>query len=235
MKIPKFKKYLNKLSSRQLIEKQSSEVNSLLEVVRIGDKTLLNSLNTNYSYGGLHRVFQKAFKEVNIVGEKIKHTLILGFGAGSVASILREELMLECRIIGVERDPEVVRLGNEYFNLARFQQLEIIIKDAADYIRENDAKFDLIVVDVYVDFAVPESCQTIDFVTNLNKRLEPGGIILFNKLIYNHQTGKEATELENKFRTLAGSTTVIKVKENVRNRVIVHKKPSNDEAMTTNQ
>ena len=224
MKVPKLKKYMDRFASGQLIEKLTSEVNPLLEVIRIGEKTLLNSSNTNYSYGGLHQVFQKAFKKIKPDERKIEHALILGFGAGSVATILREELHIACHITGVENDPEVIRLGKEYFDTARFQDLEIVEMDAAEYISDKKQQYDLIVVDVYVDFEVPDSCQTIEFVKNLNDALMPGGMILFNKLIYNHQAGTEATELENKFRTLAGSTRIIKVRENVVNKIIVFKK-----------
>ena len=225
MKVPKLKKYMDRFASGQLIEKLTSDLNPVLEVIRVGEKTLLNSSNTNYSYGGLHQVFQKAFKKIKPDERKIEHALILGFGAGSIATILREELLIECHITGVENDPEVIRLGKKYFDTARFHHLEIVEMDAAEYIRGKKLQYDFIVVDVYVDFEVPDSCQTIEFVTNMNNALRPGGMILFNKLIYNHQAGTEATELENKFRTLAGTTSVIKVRENVVNKIIVYEKP----------
>ena len=92
-------KLFGRLASGQILEESTSEVNPLLEVLSVGDKIMLNGANTNYSYGGLHRVFQKVLKKVNIRERKISEVLILGFGTGSVASILKEELGINCRII----------------------------------------------------------------------------------------------------------------------------------------
>jgi len=210
------------LATGQILEESTSEVNPLLEVLSVGDRIMLNGANTNYSYGGLHRVFQKVLKKVNIRERKISEVLILGFGTGSIASILKEELGINCRIIGVEKDTEVIRLGEEYFDTGRFNDLEIVEADAAQYLATLDQKFDLTVVDVYVDFEVPESCETDEFVANLDKCLKPVGMVLFNKLVYNHQAGKQADALIHKFESLKGKTKVIRVRENVVNKVIVY-------------
>ncbi|MEN8224379.1 MAG: methyltransferase domain-containing protein [Bacteroidota bacterium] len=220
----KIKHLLERYAARQIIEKKSSDVNATLEVVQVGEKTMLNSAHTNYSYGGLHRVFQKAFKALDLKERNVGRTLILGFGAGSVAAIIREELGIHCKITAVENDAEVIRLGAKYFNTARFQDLEIIERDAADFIKHESSLFDLIVVDVYIDFEVPESCQSMEFVRNISKCLAPGGMSVYNKLIYNHHAGHEAEELENKFRTLTGKTDVIKIRENIVNKLIVYYK-----------
>ena len=220
--LPALNKLLSKFASRQLIEQSSSELNSLLEVVKIGDTVLLNSANTNYSYGGLHRVFQKVFKKLDIQNRQIRDVLILGFGTGSVASILKDELGIGCRIIAVEKDREVIRLGKAHFNILSFSDLTIHEADAATYIAEENHLYDLIIVDVYVDFEVPESCETEAFVEHLKRCLYPGGMVLFNKLVYNHKAGEEAEELLCRFKSRAGKTSVLKLRENVVNKVIVY-------------
>ena len=48
----------------------------------------LDSTHVNYSFGGLHLVFRKAFARFNIRQTEIADALVLGFGTGSVASIL---------------------------------------------------------------------------------------------------------------------------------------------------
>jgi len=211
-----------KLATGLILEESSSELNPMLEVVSFGDRTVLNAANTNYSYGGLHRVFRKIMKKVDITDRLINQVLILGFGTGSVSSILQEELGIPCHILGIEKDAEVIRLGKEYFNTSRFKNLEIVEADAAEYITGLDRKFDLIVVDVYIDFEVPESCETDEFVSGLDNCIEPGGMVLFNKLVYNHLAGRQANDLIHKFEQLPGKTTVLKVKENVVNKVIVY-------------
>ncbi len=215
-------KLIHKFASREMIEELYSEVNHKLEVVRIGDTLMLNAANTNYSFGGLHRVFQKVFKKLNLPKEGLKDILILGFGTGSVATILLEELGMECNIFGVEKDPLVIRLGKTYFDTARFAELEIREADAAEFMMSEKRTFDLIVVDVYVDFEVPANCETEEFIKDIERCLNPGGMVLFNKLVYNHKAGEEAEALLEKFQSLPGKTRVIKVKENVVNKIVVY-------------
>ena len=221
-KIPGLKRVLEKFASGHVIEKVGSEVSNMLEVVKVGDTLMLNSPNTNYSFGALHRVFRKVFKKLDVREKQVRDTLILGFGTGSVATILKEELGLDCSITAVEKDPRVLMLGREYFNTGRFTDLTVIEADAVKFIASTPGTYNLIIVDVYVDFEVPASCETMEFITNLKKCLKPGGMVLFNKMIYNHKAGEEAEELERKFETLDGKTSVIKVRESVLNKVIVY-------------
>jgi len=212
---------LGKVSGRQIIELSSSDINPSLEVIRLGNKIVLNSSNANYSFGGLHTVFQRVFKKLRISDRAIKDVLVLGFGAGSVPSIMQEELGMYCNFTAVEVDPEVIRLGRSYFNIDRFDQLQLVEADAATFMRENIQCFDLIIVDVYIDFEVPESCETSNFVTDLRRSISPGGMILFNKLVYNYEAKLSARELMAKFKALDGETRMIKVKQNLVNRIIV--------------
>jgi spermidine synthase len=215
-------KFASTFASRQVIETTSSKLNPVLEVVEIGNRRMLNSANTNYSYGGLHRVFQKAFKRIDIQKRKIKNVLILGFGAGSVASILQEEYLIECEIRGIEKDGEVLKLAKRFFDVGRFRQVKLIQEDAARYMRMEKKDYDLIVVDVYTDFEVPASCQTDGFISDLERCLEPGGLVIYNKLVYNHEASEQAKVLISKFKKLNGNTRVMKVKENIVNRIIVY-------------
>jgi spermidine synthase len=43
---------------------------------------------------------------------------------------LVDEIKFEGRITGVEIDPEIIQLANDYFKLNEIQQLEIVIDDA---------------------------------------------------------------------------------------------------------
>jgi hypothetical protein len=47
-------------------------------------------------------------------------------------------------------------------------------------------------------------------------------MVIFNKLVYNHKAGEQAKELISKFKKLKGATKVLKVKENIVNRIIVY-------------
>ncbi len=221
LKVSNASKYLKFLSSKELIEKTGSAVNNTLEVLKVGDILMLNSANTNYSFGGLHRVFRKAFEKAGIAERDVSNVLILGFGAGSVASILLEEYKISCQIKAVENDPEVIRLGREYFNTQRYAGLEVVEADAEEFIRNENMHYDLIIVDLYVDFEVPAFCHSPEFISGLHRCLAEKGMIMFNKMLYNYKTRQEAHELEKKFNSLKGSVKVLKIRENVVNKVIV--------------
>ncbi|MBE9480460.1 MAG: hypothetical protein IMY69_02060, partial [Bacteroidetes bacterium] len=92
MKFPdNIKVFIKSFFDDKTIEKTSSQINPYLEIKKEKGKYILNSKNVNYSYGGLHKAFQKIFRKINLKEEKIKNVLILGFGAGSIASILLDE------------------------------------------------------------------------------------------------------------------------------------------------
>ncbi|MDT8393557.1 MAG: fused MFS/spermidine synthase [Bacteroidales bacterium] len=220
----KLKRFIGRLSSRQLIEKVHSQVNPMLEVVRLGDTLMLNTANANYSFGGLHRVFQRAFKKIGLNERDLQRILILGFGAGSVAAIIREELNIEATITAVEYDPVVIALGRRYFNSERYTDLELVEADAAAFISNEKRKYDLIVVDVYIDFKVPGHCESDEFIKDIFKCLAPGGMVVFNKMIYNHEAREEAHKLEILFRKLPGKVGVINIREGMLNKIIVFEK-----------
>jgi spermidine synthase len=232
IKVTYASKHLKLFSSRKVIEKSASMLNDTLEVLKVGDVLMLNSANTNYSFGGLHRVFRRAFEKLSIDERNVSNVLILGFGAGSVASILQDEYNISCKIKAVEKDPEVIRLGREYFNTQRYAGLEIVEADAEEFIRNEKLHYDLIIVDLYVDFEVPTFCHSMEFISALQSCLAEKGMIMFNKMLYNHKARQEAHELEKKFEMLKGRVKVLKIRENVVNKMIVFE---NQQPATSNQ
>ena len=79
------------------IKKVISPVNGILEVWYISGKYQLDSDNSNYSFGSLHRLFQQVFLKVGLKERNPENLLLLGFGAGSVVSIIRDELKMLTR------------------------------------------------------------------------------------------------------------------------------------------
>ncbi len=152
----------------------SSTISGSLEVVFSNGKHMLDTTHVNYSFGGLHLVFQRAFEVFKIKEREINNALILGFGTGSVASILENEYKKEVAITAVEKDEKVIELARKYFSIDSYKNLTVHGKDAADYILSatinstTTPKFDLIVVDVFVDLLVPASCMEEEFVKGLN-------------------------------------------------------------------
>ena len=74
--------------------------------------------------------------------------LILGLGGGSVARLARA-LAPDARIVGVEIDAEVVRAARRWFDLDAID-VEVVLRDAHDYLRRCRRRFDAVIEDVFV-------------------------------------------------------------------------------------
>ncbi len=77
-----------------------------------------------------------------------RSVLILGLGGGSAARIVRA-LAPRARIVGVERDPEVVDAAKNWFDLDELG-IEIVISDAQSYLRRARRQFDVVLEDIFV-------------------------------------------------------------------------------------
>jgi spermidine synthase len=188
-----FDSLLSYVSGRTL-EKRHSQINGVLEVCYQFGRKVLHSENANYSYDSLHKLFQQAFKYVQLRNRKIKTVLILGFGAGSVASILLHEYKLDVKVTGVERDPIVLELGRKYFQTDKMPNLTIIEGDARSFVASTK-QYDLIVHDVFVDRDVPLILIDPDYVQRLIKCTSNKGIGLFNFIVTNKEQEEAWTRL----------------------------------------
>ncbi|MCX6312280.1 MAG: methyltransferase domain-containing protein [Bacteroidetes bacterium] len=164
------------------VKRLEGKITSVLEVSFEHGKKVLNAGDVNYSFGALHDVFRIALQRAKIIEHPPTDVLILGFGAGSIASIIVDEYGQHAKIYGVEADPVVIQIANDEFNLKRFSNLEMENVKAEDFIANNKRKFDLIAVDVFVEANVPESCKTNAFLVGLYGTLTKNGRVVFNEM-----------------------------------------------------
>lgn len=204
----------------RVIERTESEVSPCLEVTHMNGKYMLNSLHANYSCGMLQKVFEIEFDKIKLKERKIKDVLILGFGAGSVASILLDDYKMDCRITGVEKDEKVISLGLKYFNTGRFKNTNVVNADAVDFMMQNKDLFDLVVIDVYIDNLVPQSCESESFLKQVKKSLRNKGLVVFNKMIFDDVTERSAKQLFDTFSRVMGNCTIHKIHKHHSNMMI---------------
>ena len=91
-----------------ILETRHSAHNKLLEVTLKNGSLVLDTTGANYSFGALHKVMRKALKRVS-KGEVVnwQNVLILVYGGGSAASIIRSKYSHAAHITAVEIDPNV--------------------------------------------------------------------------------------------------------------------------------
>lgn len=209
-----------------MVEKKSSKFNQQLIVAIQDGKYVLNTQNANYSFGSLHRIFQKAFKTISLKERNFSSCLLLGGGAGSVPSILYNELGLNLSTTLVEIDEEVIKLGEKYFGLRTYPNLHIIIEDAFVFVANTNETYDLIVIDIFEDLIVPACFLTPAFFENIKKRLHPKGVVLFNFVSFDFETKQQVKNIEQLLATVFSKDYRITLRKIERlNRVFIVEEP----------
>ncbi len=130
------------------------------------------------SGGVVEQIWKDVVKKIN--GE-FDNILILGFGGGSVAKILRKKFK-DSKIVGVEIDPLMVKMGKKYLGMSG-KIAKVYTDDALNWLlRNRGRKFDLIVVDVYQGKVFPKKFESDNFLNLAASFLSEEGILIFNRL-----------------------------------------------------
>lgn len=112
--------------------------------------------------------------------------LLLGLAGGSVGQAVRA-LAPEARLVGVDRDREVLRAARRHFGMDALG-IEVVADDAFRYLRRERRRFDLIVEDLFIG-----SLRTVrkpdglleEGYPLLRARVAPGGFVTSNTI---HET-----------------------------------------------
>jgi spermidine synthase len=178
--VQKFLSYFIPIS----IKKFNSEISKSLEVTWNNGELVLDSKNTNYSYGSLQRILRKGLKYIGF--ERIKNfenILVLGVAGGSVIKTLVDEVKFSGKITGVEIDTKVVEIANNYFGLNKIPNCKIVVDDAFEFVLKTKEKYDLIIIDVFQDTTMPNFLFEDFFINRINFLLNINGFILFNTMV----------------------------------------------------
>lgn len=168
------------------IFKQESTLSKTLEVTWVNGNLILDSKNTNYSYGNLQRVLRNGLKIIGF--EKIQsmqNILVLGVAGGSVIRTLVDEINFKGQITGVEIDKEIIEIAKNFFHLDNIPNLEILLDDASEFVLKTNKKFDLIIIDIFQDTKMPDFLFEFFFVNQICYLLNSRGHILFNTMVLN--------------------------------------------------
>jgi predicted O-methyltransferase YrrM len=185
------------------IFKKKSARSKVIEVTWANGELVLDSENTNYSYGSLQRILRYGLRNIGYETIlKMEHVLLLGVAGGSVIKTLVDEIEYKGKITGVEIDPDMIQIANQYFNLDQIKQLEIIIDDAFEFVLKTKDKYDLIIIDVFEDIKMPNFLFESFFANRVFSLLKNKGVVLFNTMIldeaHNVRNRKYISEINSK-------------------------------------
>lgn len=182
------------------VVKKNSAVSNTLEVTWNNGELVLDSKNTNYSYGSLQRILKKGLKYIGFERiRKFESVLILGVAGGSVIKTLVNEIKYTGKITGVEIDKEVLEIANTYFQLNEIKNLELVVDDAFEFVLKTKSKYDLIIIDIFQDTTMPNFLFEDFFINRINFLLNTNGFILFNTMVINEKERIRNLDYKKKF------------------------------------
>ena len=153
----------------------------------------INLVKKNGAYSIIVDKFEESGIEIEALWEEVfnkfeqqislSNVLILGFGAGSIMKTFRKKYPLS-KITGIEIDPEMIRIANDYFP-ENMKDVNVIITDAVSYINnlEDKVMYDLIVVDCYLGGTLFTGISNMQFLLKLKKIARR---VLFNQVFLPH-------------------------------------------------
>lgn len=157
-----------------------SQYSGKLELTVVNGRKVLDTENTNYSYGSLQRVLKYSLAQIDL--EHVNNALILGLGGGSVIQTLKSEKKFTGKITAVEIDPIIINIAANEFNIRSNEQTSIICDDAYNFVIQEKIKYDLIIVDLFIDNKIPDKFLAIEFWKQILDLLHEGGYVIFNTL-----------------------------------------------------
>jgi spermidine synthase len=130
---------------------------------------------------------------------KQQQVLIVGLGGGSMVHFLTHH-QPDLRVDVVEIDPVVVKLADEYFGVRSGEKVKIFQQDAFKYLAETDQRYDAIYMDAFLEpsadtdiSGVPLRLKTLQFLKDVQKKLTPDGLVVFNVHVYDDTAKTLAT------------------------------------------
>lgn len=121
---------------------------------------------------GLSKAFHKDMQEV----------LLLGLGGGSAIRLLRDKYNFSGVIAAIDLDPLVIELAETEFGISPDHRTEVFCEDAFEFVKIEQKKFDLAIVDLFIDNRVPDKFYSEEFWKNLATRVNDHGTIFFNSM-----------------------------------------------------
>jgi spermidine synthase len=113
-----------------------------------------------------------------VTGLRPTRALILGLGGGTLARLLQARWG-DLRIVGVDDEDAVLAVAREAGWLPH-EGLEVVVRDAFDYVQGCDERFDYIAVDLFRGQRMPRRVFGKPFLRRVRSMLEPNGQLVIN-------------------------------------------------------
>lgn len=181
-----------------------------LEVCWQFGRLVLNSPNANQSHGSLHRVWQVALTRVLHGRPEPGSVLMLGFGGGSAAFILRHGFGSHMPIVGVDDDPLVFEIARRHFGIDTLGGLELIAADALEFLRRDPRKYGLVLVDLFHDLDPAPVMLSDTLPDALLDALAPGAVLCINTVLHDDPSRQASQRIGDALRQRGAKVTELR-------------------------
>ncbi len=110
--------------------------------------------------------------------DRVKNVALIGLAAGTMA---RQYTAVygPLPIDGVEIDPQIVRVGREYFAMEQ-PNLNVVVADGRYYLAHSDQRYTIVGVDAYRLPYIPPHLTTVEFFRQVRDHLTADGVVAVN-------------------------------------------------------
>ena len=168
----------------QTLEATEGEHSEYLAVILRQGKLLLQANSAIYSWEDNYYNFRTAFEQLDWDKLNGQETLLLGLGLGSVPQMIEELFGYKLHYTAVEYDGIIAELAQAYLLHRLRSPIDTIVADAEAFVAQDRQTYDFILVDLFVDDAVPTQFDSIKFLESLKNRMDGGSCLITNRLAY---------------------------------------------------
>lgn len=182
--------------------RRDGQIRALIFVRDTGDEVIESAVNLEQ----LHQLlvpYTRSMFASHLFTEP-KRVLIVGLGGGGMIHFLKH-YQPELEIDALEIDPAVVKAAEDYFQIKSEGKVAIHTADGLKYLAETDRTYDVIYMDAFLkpsdatdSTGAPLKLKTIEFYKSVQKKLSPGGVVVFNLNTHN-QTRQDLATIRNAF------------------------------------
>ena len=116
---------------------------------------------------------------LNDASNHSKNIAILGLGGGTLANaFLQAANDIDVHVI--ELRMAVIKIAQHYFQLEKHPRLHVHHSDGVEHLNGNDAKYDLLIADMYHEDGIDQQQLQLDFIHSCEKNLSEKGILVLN-------------------------------------------------------
>ena len=114
--------------------------------------------------------------------------LLVGLGGGAMVRFINHHFP-DVRLDVVEIDAAMVVVARDFFGTTEGPRTRILVADGRDYLERASERYDLVLIDAHLHPSEktdatghPLSLKSEEFYRSIHRRLNPGGIVMFNIL-----------------------------------------------------